>query len=289
MVDFLCWGHPCSHDLSANRFCTEFSTASARIEIKPMRLQGLPSISAQRGAWGAAGMVSNKPGLADHLARLGLGLLRPQEGLHALSFMMRQAVTPAGASALRSPRNQSQALTAYTQLRTQRTNRPMPDLWALWACVCAGDGMAAVVASRLLWTTLLVAGRERSPFYAEHLHAQRAAVTLTSAQDSAGAAVRRAVSGTLRTSTPAATPSSVPQAGRDWAAAGAALVADTVQRLLGRPLRPDEPFMSAGLDSLGALPICLVSASCSARAAREQLCQWTGCKHPHATDRHAAW
>ena len=133
--------------------------------------------------------------------------------------------------------------------------------------------MAAVVASRLLWASLLVAGRERSPFYAEHLHAQGAAVSLASVQFSAGAAVQRAASGILRSSTPAATPSSVPPAGRDWATAGAALVADTMQRLLGRPLRPDEPFMSAGLDSLGALPTSLVSASCSAR-----------CKHPHTTD-----
>ena len=38
----------------------------------------------------------------------------------------------------------------------------------------------------------------------------------------------------------------------DWAAAAATLVEEVVQRLLGRPLRLDEPFMSAGLDSLGA-------------------------------------
>lgn len=37
----------------------------------------------------------------------------------------------------------------------------------------------------------------------------------------------------------------------DWAAAAATLVEEVVQRLLGRPLRLDEPFMSAGLDSLG--------------------------------------
>ena len=37
----------------------------------------------------------------------------------------------------------------------------------------------------------------------------------------------------------------------DWAAAAATLVEEAVQRLLGRPLRLDEPFMSAGLDSLG--------------------------------------
>ncbi len=129
--------------------------------------------------------------------------------------------------------------------------------------------MAAVVASRLLWASLLVAGRERSPFYAEHLHAQAAAVTLTSAQHSTGGAVQRAASGTLRSRAPAATPPSVPQAARDWAAAGAALVADTVQRLLGRPLRPDEPFMSAGLDSLGALPNkpAIMLCACCWRAA----------------------
>ena len=205
-------------------------------------LQGLPNSSAQWGAWGAAGMASSRPWLAARLARLGLGLLRPQEGLRALTMMMQQAASPAGVSA-------QHADAAYRMLvLLARAWLECLDLDC--ARVCAGGGVAVALASRLIWKKLLVAGRERSPFFAEHLHAQAALATLTPHPGSGWAAVQPVAPG-LRQSVPAeAAPLSSP-AGRDWAAAGAALVADTVQRLLGRPLRPDEPFMSAGLDSLG--------------------------------------
>ena len=121
--------------------------------------------------------------------------------------------------------------------------------------------MAVAMASRLIWKNLLAAGRERSPFFAEYLHAQAPVATQTAAQDSGGAAVQAAVPGPRHSSTPAVAAPAVPPAGQDWAAAGAALVADTVQRLLGRPLRPDEPFMSAGLDSLGDQPTSLMPAA----------------------------
>lgn len=149
-----------------------FATALVRLHA-----QGLPSISAQWGAWGAAGMVSNKPGLADHLAHLGLGLLRPQEGLYALSLMMRQAVTPAGASVLRK---YSQSLSGIGCVHTAAH---MPDCGFCEPWGRAGGGMAAVVASRLLWASLLVADRERSPFYAEHLHARQLSLRSRVARD----------------------------------------------------------------------------------------------------------
>lgn len=109
-----------------------------------------------------------------------------------------------------------------------------------------------MLAGRLLWDRLLVAGRERSPFFAEHLRSHprapaRPALDAPSPTHVPGPAPehaqqRREGAGAHR---------SGERARRDWATAAAALVADAGQRLLGRALLPDEPFMSAGLDSLG--------------------------------------
>ena len=91
---------------SAAKFCNGSDHHAAaqpvsawQSDTMSVHLQGLPICSAQWGAWGAAGMASDKPWLIARLARLGLGLLRPQEGLHALTLMVQQAVTPAGALA----------------------------------------------------------------------------------------------------------------------------------------------------------------------------------------------
>lgn len=108
-----------------------------------------------------------------------------------------------------------------------------------------------MLAGRLLWDRLLVAGRERSPFFAEHVRSH-------------SAPARPALDAPSPTHVPGPAPEHAQQrregagahrggerARRDWATAAAALVADAGQRLLGRALLPDEPFMSAGLDSLG--------------------------------------
>ena len=113
-----------------------------------------------------------------------------------------------------------------------------------------------MLAGRLLWDRLLVAGRERSPFFAEHLRSHlpgRAAATPVLAAPSAMHAPGTVSEHGQQRREGAGARGGGERARRDWATAAAALVADAGQRLLGRALRPDEPFMSAGLDSLGGL------------------------------------
>ena len=123
----------------------------------------------------------------------------------------------------------------------------------LW-CACTAGGGATMLAGRLLWDRVLVAGRERSPFFAEHLRSHPRAPA------------RPAHNAPSPTRVPGPVPERAQQrregagahrggerARWDWPTAAAALVAGAGQRLLGRALLPDEPFMSAGLDSLGGL------------------------------------
>ena len=64
------------------RMCVALFARRLQASIsESLRPQGLPTSSTQWGAWAGAGMVGQAPALAAHLARLGLGLLRPQEGL----------------------------------------------------------------------------------------------------------------------------------------------------------------------------------------------------------------
>ena len=117
---------------------------------------------------------------------------------------------------------------------------------------CVGPTTAATFAARLIWDKLLVAGRQRSPFFTEHV---RSVATVKAASMTAPAAPKasNAILGMHeqlpRDGAAAVKSTKEPE---DWAAAAATLVEEVVQRLLGRPLRPDEPFTSAGLDSLGA-------------------------------------
>ncbi len=93
----------------APHYAAAHHVSARQTDTMSMHLQGLPSCSAQWGAWGAAGMASDKPWLIARLARLGLGLLRPQEGLHALALMMQLAATPVGAFAWRANKHFSTA------------------------------------------------------------------------------------------------------------------------------------------------------------------------------------
>ena len=117
---------------------------------------------------------------------------------------------------------------------------------------CVGPTTAATFAARLLWDKLLVAGRQRSPFFMEHL---RSVATVKAASKIAPAAPKAPTATHLvHEQLPrhgAAAVKSIKEP-EEWAAAAAMLVEEVVQGLLGRPLRQDEPFMSAGLDSLGA-------------------------------------
>ena len=119
--------------------------------------------------------------------------------------------------------------------------------------MCVGPTTAATFAARLIWDKLLVAGRQRSPFFTEHL---RSVATVKAASSVPPAAPKASAASLLvheqlpRHGAPTLTCKKEPE---DWAAAAAMLVDEVVQRLLGRPLRLDEPFMSAGLDSLGAV------------------------------------
>lgn len=82
--------------------------------------QGLPTSSVQWGAWSGAGMVGQAPALVAHLARLGLGLLRPQEGLLALSGVLRGLDASTGISTATLLFSvQLQLVWRYCVLRTQ--------------------------------------------------------------------------------------------------------------------------------------------------------------------------
>ena len=63
----------------------------------PVTPQGLPTSSMQWGAWAGAGMASEAPALASHLALRGIGLLLPQEGLSALRKMLQDQQPRPGA------------------------------------------------------------------------------------------------------------------------------------------------------------------------------------------------
>ena len=63
----------------------------------PVIPQGLPTSSVQWGAWAGAGMASQAPALASHLALRGVGLLLPQEGLSALRKMLQDQRPHSGA------------------------------------------------------------------------------------------------------------------------------------------------------------------------------------------------
>ena len=107
-----------------------------------------------------------------------------------------------------------------------------------------------------------MAGRERSPFFKEHL---RGITVAKAASVPAPSAPTRATASYLaHEQMPLQRTAAVKRnkEARDWASAAAALVADAVQRLLGRPLCLDEAFMSAGLDSLGAAHSTVSCSGC---------------------------
>ena len=195
----------------------------------------------QWGAWAGAGMASQAPALASHLALRGIGLLLPQEGLSALRKVLQDHRPHPGLIFSSTWRIVRAATRAHTALST------MSDFG-----VCVGPTTAATFAARLIWDKLLVAGRQRSLFFTEHLRGVatvKAASTIAPAAPKASTALIQVHEQLPRHGAAAVKSNKELQ---DWAAAATALVDEVVQRLLGRPLRLDEPFMSAGLDSLGA-------------------------------------
>ena len=97
-------------------------------------------------------------------------------------------------------------------------------------------------AAVLLWEALLVDGREASPLFAEfHLPPRHPAAALVAPTKDAGVSRQPVVEAELP-------PWKRP--GKDRAAWVAETVGGAVDKVVGRRMGPEEPLMSAGLDSL---------------------------------------
>jgi hypothetical protein len=143
-------------------------------------------------------------------------------------------------------------------------------LAALEAAVAMASGSGAggpLMAAALAWERLLVAGRQRKPFYAEMAAVAAAAPGQEEASAAAAAAdgsvAVRLAHATVKRERQSAAKAQKPQAAAAPRPAWAALapegrvayfgerVAALVAHSLGRAAAPDEPLMAAGLDSLG--------------------------------------
>lgn len=192
--------------------------------------QGLAATSIAWGAWGGAGMAAASPAVAARLARVGVAAIQPLAGLAALQHL---------------------AVAAQ-----------------------AGTAMAAA----LLWERLLVDGRQQAPFFAEFAAvAAAAAPGNESADASVTVAVARrrrgernskqaAVKQPAEVQQPAEVPAAV--ALPAWATMDQAErfvyfsgdLAAMVERAAGKAVGPNEPLLSAGLDSLGKRCACRCNA-----------------------------
>ena len=58
--------------------------------------QGLPGTAVQWGAWGGQGMAVRTPGFMERMARMGLGIVQPFQGVAVLSQLLQAAWAPLG-------------------------------------------------------------------------------------------------------------------------------------------------------------------------------------------------
>lgn len=180
--------------------------------------QGLAAFSIAWGAWGGAGMAAANPAVAARLARVGVAAIQPVAGLAALEQ----------------------------------------------ATVAARSGI--VMAAALLWERLLVDGRQQAPYFAEFAAVAAAVAAQTGDPAGADASVTVAVARSRRPEQPAkqaavlepakaAAAASLPP----WATMGreervaffVSQLSALVAHAAGKEVGPNEPLLSAGLDSLG--------------------------------------
>ena len=58
--------------------------------------QGVPGTAVQWGAWGGSGMAVRTPGFMERMARMGLGIVQPYQGVAVLAQLLQAAWAPLG-------------------------------------------------------------------------------------------------------------------------------------------------------------------------------------------------
>jgi hypothetical protein len=205
-----------------------YSAANAALDAAAGALSasGVAAVSVQWGAWAGAGMAAGDPQTAARVARLGMGLIAPGQGLAALEKALHPILcgaTPAATSVMTvvpflAPR--------FAQAQSQRLGRAAPKSGVLHGAV---------------------AEAARLPFFLGEFEPHLRAAEEDAAMSASSRRLRRTRAAQPRNSSgKAATP---------LAADVASVVLATVAEVLGRGVAPDEPLMAAGLDSLGAVEL----------------------------------
>jgi len=189
-----------------------YSAANAALDAAASAWQhtGQPTVSVQWGAWAGGGMAANDASTAARVARLGMSLIQPQQGLQALGG----ALTTAGAGS-------SPVLAA------------VPFIWHTF--IARASKTAAPSAS---------APTTAAPsFFVEfEQEAQQTPLQAPPQQQQQQQLPR-----------PASTQAS--RSRNTDIADMSAIVREVTQGVLGSNVGPEEPLMSAGLDSLGAVEL----------------------------------
>ncbi len=182
--------------------------------------QGLTATSIAWGAWGGAGMAASSPAVAARLARVGVAAIKPLAGLAALQHL------------------------------------------------AVASRAGTVMAAALLWERLLVDGRQQAPFFAEFAAVAAAAAAGNEGADAsvtvAVAPRRRGERHSKQAAMQQITEAPAAVALPAWATMDQAErfvhfsseLAAMVERAAGKAVGPNEPLLSAGLDSLGKRFAC---------------------------------
>ena len=108
---------------------------------------GRATSSVQWGAWGGSGMATRVRGFMDRMARMGLGVLQPAQGLGVIGRVLAAAASPLQTQPPRSPvlvgacTGQPQSAWPYSYLVSARQQHPVHALICVYqrhlrACDC---------------------------------------------------------------------------------------------------------------------------------------------------------
>ena len=186
---------------------------------------GSPSVSAQWGAWGGAGVggmaASDPGGVLSRMRRLGFGVLAPDQGLRALERMVSGLGAVIDSASLGARRHPVVAVSPFDAAHISKVSAASP-IGVIFNQLCADDAAdAAAVAST--------------------------DAANTSSSRSSSAASTTAANGGSRIE--------VVQSRDDVVAEVKHVVAELAQSFIGDDVSPEETLVGAGLDSLGAVEL----------------------------------